>query len=81
MNSLNFSRRGFLKVSAGIAAAAVPTGAVYWAKRKPIRLALIGAGFRGSALATDNRAAGFSTFHRSLVDVCVVDLQTSAQTA
>jgi predicted dehydrogenase len=53
------TRRGFLKASAGLAAATGAVGAGYYATRDPIRLAVIGCGIRGTELARIASLGGY----------------------
>lgn len=66
------TRRGFMTAAAGMAVAAA-VGTIYWNKREAVRLALIGAGFRGSQLAKDIRAARFYPLYGEIVAICDAD--------
>lgn len=67
--SRRLNRRRFLKWSAAPALAAFGGGA-YYARRKPIRLALVGAGGRGRQLARAMRWTGARPTYGQIVAVC-----------
>ena len=51
MAGIRLSRRGFLTASLGGAAVGLAGASGYWFLRKPVRLALVGAGIEGTSLA------------------------------
>lgn len=67
-----WNRRRFLKWSAAPALAAIG-GGTYFARRKPIRLALVGAGGRGRQLARAMRFSGMRPVYGEIVAVCDVN--------
>ena len=73
-----WNRRRFLKWSAAPVAAAVAGGG-YFALRKPIRLALIGAGGRGRQLARAMRWTAVQPVYGQVVAVCDVNRQRAEQ--
>jgi predicted dehydrogenase len=71
MTTRRLSRRRFLLASAAAGAAA---GAGHWLGRRPVRLALVGAGTQGSSLARANRLAYWlGGLYGRFVAVCDVD--------
>src|SRR5262245_9628551 len=73
MSLPKFSRRGFLKSSAILAAGGLAAGGIYWKEREEIRVGLIGAGSRGELLARDIRNCCYFPLYGNVVVVCDVD--------
>lgn len=67
---MRMNRRAFLKSSAAAAALAAGAGGIYDARRKPVRLALIGAGDRGQQLAKALRWTAPRPLYGEVVAVC-----------
>jgi predicted dehydrogenase len=76
--SRRLNRRRFLKWSAAPAVAAIG-GAAYYARRQPIRLALIGAGGRGRQLARAMRWTGVRQTYGQVVAACDVNRRRAEQ--